>query len=240
MKGLLAKKLAMTQLFGEGDQVAGVTVLEAGPCFVTQIKTFESDGYNAIQLGFGAVRDERVRKDLTKAQRGHLGMLKTDEKHKTRRQVPGVPAVRHLREIRVADPEQYTLGQKLLADVFAVGEVIEAESTSKGKGFAGAVKRYHFKGGKKSHGASDRVRAPGSSGATTTPGRVLKGMRRAGHLGVDVVTQPGLKVMLVDTERNLIAVRGSIPGGKNALVILREPKPRGGKKKQTADRSRGR
>src|SRR5512139_1220359 len=108
MKGLLAKKLAMTQLFGEGDQIAGVTVLEAGPCFVTQIKTVETDGYNAIQLGFGAVRDERLRKDLTKAQRGHLGMLKTDAKHPQRKPaMADVPAVRHLREIRVPDPSQY-------------------------------------------------------------------------------------------------------------------------------------
>lgn len=233
MKGLIAKKLAMTQLFGAGDQIAGVTVLEAGPCYVTQIKTVETDGYNAIQLGFGAVRDERVRKDLTKAQRGHLGMLKTDEKHKTRKPaLEGVPAVKHLREIRVEDPGSYKLGQKLSADVFAVGEIVEAESVSKGKGFAGAVKRWHFQGGKKTHGASDRVRAVGSSGATTTPGRVLKGKRRAGRMGTDVVTQPSLKVMLVDTERNLIAVRGSVPGGSNALVILREPKNAAAKNKK--------
>lgn len=230
MKGLIAKKLAMTQIFGAGDQIAGVTVLEAGPCYVTQIKTVETDGYNAIQLGFGAVREERLRKDLSKAERGHLGLLKTDEKHKKRKTLQSVPAVRHLREIRVEDPGKYTLGQKLGADVFAVGDIIEAESTSKGKGFAGAVKRYHFQGGKKTHGASDRVRAVGSSGATTTPGRVLKGKRRAGHMGMDIVTQPSLKVMLVDTERNLIAVRGSVPGGTNTLVILREPKKAGKKK----------
>lgn len=232
MKGLIAKKLAMTQIFGAGDQIAGVTVLEAGPCYVTQIKTVKTDGYNAIQLGFGAVRAERLRKDLTKAERGHLGMLKTDEKHASRKPaLEGVPALRHLREIRVEDPGKYTLGQKLVADLFAVGDIIEAESVSKGKGFAGAVKRYHFQGGKKTHGASDRLRAPGSSGATTTPGRVLKGKRRAGHMGMDVVTQRSLKVMLVDTERNLIAVRGSVPGGTNALVILREPKQTGKKKK---------
>jgi len=230
MKGLIAKKLAMTQIFGAGDQIAGVTVLEAGPCYVTQIKTVETDGYNAIQLGFGAVREERQRKDLSKAERGHLGLLKTDEKHKKRKASQGVPAVRHLREIRVEDPGRYTLGQKIGADLFAVGDIVEAESTSKGKGFAGAVKRYHFQGGKKTHGASDRVRAVGSSGATTTPGRVLKGKRRAGHMGMDIVTQPSLKVMLVDTERNLIAVRGSVPGGTNTLVLLREPKKAGKKK----------
>ncbi|MEP7199375.1 MAG: 50S ribosomal protein L3 [Chloroflexota bacterium] len=225
MKGLLAKKLAMTQLFDENGEVAGVTVLEAGPCFVTQVKTKAHDGYEAIQVGFGAIKDERVRKTLPKAARGHLGMLKTDEKHPQRKAaIDGMPPVRHLREIRVENAAQYTLGQKLLADVFAVGDVIEAESVSKGKGFAGAMKRHHFKGGKATHGQSDRQRSPGSSGATTTPGRVLKGLRRAGHMGTDVVTQPSLKVVMVDAERNLIAVRGSVPGGSNALVILREMK----------------
>ncbi len=224
MKGLIAKKLAMTQLFSESGEISGVTVLEAGPCYVTQVKTKDQDGYEAIQLGFGSIKDERVRKTLPKPMRGHLGMLKTDEKHKKRKKIDGMPPVRYLREIRVDDASQYSLGQKLLADVFAVGDVIEAEGISKGKGFAGVVKRYHFKGGIATHGQSDRTRAPGSSGATTTPGRVLKGMRRAGHMGTDVVTQPSLKVVMVDPERNLIAVRGSVPGGTNSLVILREMK----------------
>jgi large subunit ribosomal protein L3 len=225
MKGLIAKKLAMTQLFSDTGESSGVTVLEAGPCFVTQVKTKETDGYEAIQLGFGAIKEERVRKTLTKAARGHLGMLKTDDKHKRRKEaVDGLPPVRHLREIRVNNASEYKVGQKLLANVFAVGDVIEAESISKGKGFAGAMKRHHFHGGKATHGQSDRQRSPGSSGATTTPGRVLKGMRRAGHMGTDVVTQPSLKVVMVDAERNLIAVRGSVPGGSNTVVILREMK----------------
>ncbi len=226
MKGLLAKKLAMTQLFSEnGAELAGVTVLEAGPCYVTQVKTKAKDGYEAIQIGFGAVREERVRKTLPKAARGHLGMLKSDDKHPKRKPaIEGMPAVRNLREIRVDDASQYSIGQKLGADVFVVGEVIQATGISKGKGFAGVIKRYHFRGGPKTHGQSDRQRAPGSSGATTTPGRVLKGLRRAGHMGMDRVTQPSLRVVMVDAERNLIAVRGSVPGGSNALVILREMK----------------
>lgn len=225
MKGLIARKLAMTQLFSaDGGELAGVTVLEAGPCYVTQVKTKEKDGYEAIQLGFGAVKEERVRKTLNRAMRGHLGMLKSDEKHQTRKDGNGLPAVRHFREIRVDDASQYAVGQKLSADVFAVGDMVQATGISKGKGFAGAVKRHHFRGGPKTHGQSDRLRAPGSSGATTTPGRVVKGTRRAGHMGVERVTQPSLKVMMVDPERNLIAVRGSVPGGTNSLVILRAMK----------------
>ncbi len=233
MKGLIAKKLAMTQLFDESGEVSGVTVLEAGPCYVTQVKTKDKDGYEAIQLGFGAVPPEHQRKSLSRAARGHLGLLKTDEKHKDRKvAAEGMPAVRHLREVRVSDASKYSVGQKLRADVFAVGEVIEAESVSKGKGFAGAMKRHHFHGGKATHGQSDRQRSPGSSGATTTPGRVLKGTRRAGHMGSDVVTQPSLKVVMVDPERNLIAVRGSVPGGSNALVMLRDMKKTDRKQKK--------
>jgi len=232
MKGLIAKKLGMTQVFNESGVVSGVTVLEAGPCYVTQVKTRAKDGYEAIQLGFGPIKTERVNKTLPRAARGHLGMLKTDEKHKSRRrEIEGLPPVRHLREIRVPNAADYSVGQKLLADVFKVGDVIEIESVSKGKGFAGSMKRHNFKGGKATHGQSDRQRSPGSSGATTTPGRVLKGTRRAGHMGVDVVTQPSLKVIVVDSERNLIAVRGSVPGGYRAIVILREMKSTGKKKK---------
>lgn len=226
MRGLLAKKLGMTQLFNEnGAELAGVTVLEAGPCYVTQVKTKDTDGYDAIQIGFGAVREERTRKTLSKAARGHLGMLRSDDKHPHRKPaIEGLPAVRYLREIRVPDASQYSVGQKLDAGVFAVGDVIQATGISKGKGFAGAVKRYHFRGGPKTHGQSDRNRAPGSSGATTTPGRLNKGLRRAGHMGTDRVTQPSLRVVMVDSERNLIAVRGSVPGGANGLVMLSEMK----------------
>ena|SRR5437762_2248907 len=233
MKGLVAKKLGMTQLFNEsGAELAGVTVLEAGPCYVVQVKTDKSDGYHAIQIGFGAMREERARRTLSKPARGHLGMLKTDAKHPARKSaIEGMPAVRHLREIRVDDASEYTVGQKLGADLFAVGDVIQATAISKGKGFAGAVKRYHFRGGPKTHGQSDRNRAPGSSGATTTPGRLMKGLRRAGHMGMDRVTQPSLRVVMVDAERNLIAVRGSVPGGANSLVVLSEMKKTARQKK---------
>jgi large subunit ribosomal protein L3 len=225
MKGLLAKKLGMTQLFSEAGQVSPVTVLEAGPCYVTQVKTTETDGYDAIQIGFGEIEEKLVRQKLTRAERGHFGFLKIDEKHPERKVAPqGLPALRHLREIRTPDAKSYTVGQKLLADTFAVGDVIEIEGVSKGKGFAGAIKRHHFHGGKKTHGQSNRQRSPGSSGATTTPGRVLKGMRRAGHMGSVVITQPTVKVVMVDAERNLIAVKGSVPGGSHGLVILRTMK----------------
>ena len=169
---------------------------------------------------------------MNRAARGHLGLLKTDAKHPSRKPtVEGMPAVRHLREVRVDDASQYSVGQKLGADLFAVGDVIQATSISKGKGFAGAVKRYHFRGGPKTHGQSDRNRAPGSSGATTTPGRLMKGLRRAGHMGVERVTQPSLRVVMVDSERNLIAVRGSVPGGMNSLVMLSEMKKSARQKK---------
>lgn len=231
MRGLIAKKLGMTGLFSEGGgELAGVTVLEAGPCFVTQVKTKDSDGYEAIQLGFGAIAAERVRKTLSQGARGHLGLLKSDEKHPTRKASADIPPVRYLREVRVDNAAQYAVGQKLMADVFAVGDVIEVEGISKGKGFAGVIKRHHFRGGPKTHGQSDRNRAPGSSGATTTPGRVMKGMRRAGRMGDETVTQPSLKVVMVDVERNLIAVRGSVPGAANGVVLLRDMKPSGKKK----------
>jgi len=225
MKGLLAKKLGMTQLFSDAGQVAPVTVLEAGPCYVTQVKTKETDGYDAIQLGFGEIEEKRARKHMTRAERGHLGFLKADEKHPKRKTAPqGLPSLRHLREIRTPEAKSYTVGQKLAADTFAVGDVIEIEGISKGKGFAGAMKRHHFHGGKATHGQSNRQRSPGSSGSTTTPGRVMKGMRRAGHMGSAVITQPTVKIVMVDTERNLIAVKGSVPGSSKGLVVLRTMK----------------
>lgn len=225
MKGLLARKVGMTQLFSQGGEVSTVTVLEAGPCWVTQVKTKESDGYDAIQVGFGVMEEKRIRKHLNKAERGHLGLLRTDEKHPKRKAaVEGLPALEHLRELRVPDAKSFSVGQKLTADTFAVGEIVEIEGISKGKGFAGAIKRHHFHGGKKTHGQSNRQRSPGSSGATTTPGRVLKGMRRAGHMGDVIVTQPSLKVIMVDAERNLLAVRGSVPGSNKGMVIVRSMK----------------
>jgi large subunit ribosomal protein L3 len=217
-EGLLGIKRGTTQIFEENGQVVGVTVIEAGPCFVTQIKTPQNDGYSAIQLGFGEVQPKKLNRPL----KGTLGLLASDGK-KTRRVLhKPVPPLRHLHEIRTAELDKYQLGQKLNVAMFAVGERVDVTGTSKGKGTAGVVKRHHFSGGSKTHGQSDRWRRPGASGATTSPGRVLKGTRRAGHLGAVRRTVSGLKVVLVDPERNLLAVAGSVPGAKDRLVVVKK------------------
>ncbi|HSG43403.1 MAG TPA: 50S ribosomal protein L3 [Anaerolineales bacterium] len=203
MKGLIGKKIGMTQIFDEQGVAQPVTIIEAGPCFVTQIRNPEKDGYTAVQLGFGEVHPKR----LTGGELGHLN--KKD-----------LPPMRFLREFR--SKETATVGDKLTVDVFAVGERVDVIGTSKGKGFAGAVKRHHFAGGQKTHGQSDRHRAPGSRGAGTTPGRVYKGARSAGRMGNERVTVQALKIVLVDAERNLLGVRGAVPGGKGGLVIIKE------------------
>ncbi len=210
MKGILGRKLGMTQLLTEGGEVVPVTIIEAGPCFVTQIKTRENDGYSAIQLGFQEARPRR----LSKGESGHL------KRH-------GLPALRVLREFRVKSAEDYAVGQKLQADVFATGERVDVAGTSKGKGFQGGVRRHGFKGGPKTHGQSDRQRAPGSIGSGTTPGRVYKGTRMAGHMGNRNVTSSNLIVVLVDPERNLLAVRGAVPGAKGGLVVVTEARKQG-------------
>ncbi len=200
-EGLLGRKRGMTQIFNEKGEVIPVTVLEVGPCFVTQIKNKDKDGYTAVQLGF-----EESRR-LSKAERGHLKQL---------------PPLQHLQEVRTGDIDKYTLGQKIDVGLFATGELVDVTGTSKGKGTAGVVKRHHFHGGPVTHGQSDRLRRPGASSATTTPGRVLKGTRRAGHLGAVQVTSSNLEVILVDPERNLLAVRGAVPGAKNGLVFVKK------------------
>ena len=203
LKGLIGKKIGMTQIFDEQGVAQPVTIIEAGPCFVTQIRNPEKDGYTAIQLGFGEVHPKR----LTGGELGHLN--KKD-----------LPPMRFLREFRSKEPT--TVGDKLTVEVFAVGERVDVIGISKGKGFAGTVKRHHFAGGPKTHGQSDRHRAPGSRGAGTTPGRVYKGARSAGRMGNDRVTVQALKVVLVDAERNLLGVKGAIPGGKGGLVMIKE------------------
>jgi large subunit ribosomal protein L3 len=191
----------MAQIFTEKGQVVPVTVLEVGPCYVTQVRTTEKDGYTAVQIGF-----EETRR-LKKAERGHLKNL---------------PSLKHLREVRTAQVERYKVGERINADLFAVGELVDVTGISKGKGTAGVVKRHHFRGGPKTHGQSDRLRRPGASGATTTPGRVLPGTRRAGRMGAERVTVSNLRVMQVDPERNLVVVRGAIPGAKNGLVFVKK------------------
>ena len=207
MKGILGKKVGMTQVFRERGEAIPVTVIEAGPCFVAQIKTVEQDGYAAVQLGFEETKPTR----LTQPQLKHL-------------QKSNLPALRHLRELRVTDDElaAYEEGQTLTVDIFEEGELVDVTGTSKGRGFAGVVKRYGFGGGPKTHGQSDRQRAPGSVGACTTPGRVFKGKRMPGRMGGERVTTQGLKVVLVDPERNLLAIRGAVPGSKNGLLLIRE------------------
>jgi large subunit ribosomal protein L3 len=206
LKGLIGKKIGMTQIFDENGAAVPVTVIEAGPCYVTQVRTVEGDGYTAVQLGYNEVKPKR----LTNGQKGHLS-----------RNNLNLPPLKFLREFRVKSPD-VTEGDKLSVDVFTVGEFVDVVGTSKGKGFAGAVKRYHFRGGPKTHGQSDRHRAPGSRGAGTTPGRVYKGARGPGHMGDERVTAQNLKVVLLDEERNLIGVRGSVPGPKGGLVLVKE------------------
>jgi len=202
LKGLIGKKIGMTQIFDEQGVAQPVTIIEAGPCFVTQVRNPEKDGYTAIQLGFGEVHPKRLTG-------GELGHLNTKD----------LPPMRFLREFR--SKEEANVGDKVTVEVFAVGERVDVVGTSKGKGFAGTVKRHHFKGGPKTHGQSDRHRAPGSRGAGTTPGRVYKGARSAGHMGSDRVTIQALKIVLVDTERNLLGIKGAVPGGKGGLVLIK-------------------
>ena len=204
LKGLIGKKIGMTQIFDDEGVAIPVTVIEAGPCYVTQVRLPERDGYSAVQLGFIEVKPKR----LTGGQMGHLKRN-------------SLPPLRILREFRVKDSD-VNEGDKVTVESFAVGEHVDVIGTSKGKGFQGAVKRYHFKGGPKTHGQSDRLRAPGSRGSGTTPGRVYKGARGPGHMGDDRVTAQGLRVVLVDAERNLIAVRGPVPGAKGGLVLIKE------------------
>jgi len=208
MPAILAKKLGMTQVFQEDGSVARVTVLQAGPCPVTAIRTAERDGYAAVQLAFGEARE----KHLSKPELGHL--KKAD-----------APPMRTLAEFRdeqvsVGDGEELTLGRLVTVDSFEVGTRVKIAGTSKGKGFQGTIKRHNFSSGPKSHG-SHNVRAPGSIGASATPARVLKGIRGPGQMGSKRVTQRGLEVVRVDAQENLLLVRGSVPGPTGAVVEVR-------------------
>ncbi len=205
MRGLLGKKVGMTQVIQENGDVVPVTVIEAGPCYVTQIRTPEKDGYRAVQLGFGDVKD----KHLTKGEKGHLQRAST-------------PNLKYLREFRIREDEQYEVGQKVLVDIFEPGDRVDVIGKSKGRGFTGVVKRYGFAGGPHTHGQSDRERAPGSIGACAYPGRVWKGKRMPGRMGGKRVTVSNLDVVVVDPARNLLAVRGSVPGPNGGLVMIRE------------------
>ena len=201
IEGLLGKKLGMTQIFDETGRAMPVTVLEVGPCPITQIKIKERDGYEALQLGFGHS------KRLNSPERGHRRPSGADS--------------RYLREVRASDVDEFLIGQVLDCTLFKEGELVDVTGISKGRGFAGVMKRHGFGGGPKTHGQSDRARAPGSIGASATPGRVLKGMRMAGQMGNERITTQNLRVAKVDAQRNLVLVRGSVPGSKGGLVMVR-------------------
>jgi len=204
VKGILGRKVGMTQIIRDDGIVMPVTVVEAGPCYVTQVRTPERDGYRAVQLGFG----EAKAKHLTQGQMGHLAKS-------------GAPQLRNLRELRIREDETYELGAKVLVDIFEAGERVDVVARSKGRGFAGVVKRYGFAGGPRTHGQSDRERAPGSIGACATPGKVWKGQKMPGQMGNKRVTVQNLEVVLVDPDRNLLAVCGSVPGPKGGLVLVK-------------------
>jgi large subunit ribosomal protein L3 len=212
MKGIIGRKVGMTQIFDENGQVIPVTVIEAGPCYVTQVRSKENDGYTAVQLGFDELpKRKNGQSRLTKPKQGHL-----------QRSGLSLPDLRVLREFRVKDIDVEE-GQKLtVADAFGVGDVVDVVGTSKGRGFAGTIKRHNFNRGPKTHGQSDRERSPGSIGATSTPGRVFKGMRMAGRMGGERVTIQNLEVVAVDADQNMLAVRGSVPGAKGGILLIKQ------------------
>jgi large subunit ribosomal protein L3 len=200
IQGLIGRKVGMTQLFQDDGEVV-VTAIEAGPCFVVQVKTEAKDGYNAVQLAFGEA------KFLNSPKKGHL---------------KEIGQFKHLREFSIDDIKSVQVGQKIDADMFKPGDLLDVTGISKGKGFAGVVKRHHFAGGPKTHGQSDRHRAPGSIGATTSPGRVFKGTRMAGHMGDRRVTERNVKVLNVDLARNLLLVKGAVPGARKGLLLIKK------------------
>lgn len=214
INGILGKKVGMTQVFAPTGEVIPVTVVEAGPCVVTQVKTKDTDGYDAVQIGF------QESKHLSKPERGHL-------EQQGRREQTKLPMMRRLHELRTARATEHKVGEKVDASVFKAGDFVDVVGVSKGKGFAGVVKRYHFAGGPKTHGQSDRLRAPGAIGSGTTPGRILKGKRMAGRMGNDQVTVQNLQIVEADASRNLILIRGSVPGGVNGLVLIKKALKKG-------------
>jgi large subunit ribosomal protein L3 len=204
VKGILGTKLGMTQVFDESNRIVPVTVVQAGPNVVTQVRTQDTDGYVAVQLAFGAIDPRKVNKPET----GHFSKA-------------GVTPRRYLAELRTTDAGQYEVGQEITADVFEAGTVIDATGTSKGKGYAGVMKRHGFKGLSASHGTQRKHRSPGSIGGCATPGRVFKGLRMAGRMGHEKVTTQNLTVHRVDADSGLILIKGAVPGPKGGLVFLK-------------------
>jgi large subunit ribosomal protein L3 len=201
--GILGRKLGMTQVFREDGTSAPVTVIEAGPCTVVQVKTEDNDGYPAVQLGFG------TRKRVNSPLKGHM---------------KGLGQFRCLREFRVDDIGEWEVGKKVGCELFQQGDLVDVSGASKGHGFTGVMKRHGFHGGKRTHGQSDRARAPGSIGAGTDPGRVIKGLKMAGHMGTGQATVKNLRVLQSDPARNILMVEGSVPGNKDALLRVRRCK----------------
>ena len=201
LEGIIGRKLGMTQIYRDNGKIEAVTAVEAGPCSVTQVKTAAKEGYEAVQVGFGET------KRLKSAEKGHL---------------KGLAPYKHLREFRVESVGELKVGDKIDVNVFKPGDVVDVIGVSKGKGFAGVVKRHHFKGGPKTHGQSDRERHPGAIGSTTTPGHIKKGLRMAGHMGAERVTAQRLEIMKVDAARNLLLVKGAVPGSENGLVVIKK------------------
>jgi len=206
IQALLGRKLGMTRLFDENGVVTASTLVEAGPCFVTQLRTPDVDGYTAVQLGFGETRRQ------TKPEKGHLKKAGLPER----------TGLAQLREVPADSLEDLELGARIDASMFAQGEIVDVIGTSKGKGFAGVMKRHNFHGGPKTHGQSDRWRHSGSVGSGTTPGRTFKGMRMGGRLGNARITVKNLRILSVDPERNLVALRGAIPGPNGGLIMIRK------------------
>ncbi|HCF64753.1 MAG: 50S ribosomal protein L3 [Clostridia bacterium] len=202
-KGLIGKKIGMTQIFNEEGKVIPVTVIEAGPCVVSQVKTEETDGYNSIQLGFGAIKESKV----NKPERGHFTKA-------------NIAPARYLREFRVDSIEDVKVGDELKADIFMAGDKIDIQGTSKGKGFQGVIKRHGQHRGPMGHGSMYH-RRPGSMGSTSTPGRVFKGKKLPGHMGAETVTIQNLEVIKVDLDKNIILVKGSVPGAKGSILKIK-------------------
>jgi len=204
MKGLLGEKLGMTQVWDENNRVVPVTVVKAGPCIVTQVKNPEQDGYSSVQIAFGAIDPRKVNKPAS----GHFAKA-------------GVTPRRHLVELRTDDASEYSVGQELAVDTFEAGQTIDVVGTTKGKGYAGVMKRHGFSGVSASHGAHRNHRKPGSIGGCATPGRVFKGMRMAGRMGTNRQTTQNLTIHAVDAENGIILIKGAVPGPKGGLVLVR-------------------
>lgn len=205
MMGVVGRKIGMTQLFSETGELVPLTVIESGPCYVLQIKTAEHDGYEAIQLGFDPIKPQRANKPLL----GHCGKAQA-------------PPVRIIKEVRVDNVNDFVVGQRVGVEIFKKGDLVTVTGRSKGKGFQGGVRRHHFRGGPTSHGQSDRTRAPGSIGASSYPSRVWKNQKMAGRMGGESVTTRNLRVWGIDSERNLLIVKGAVPGCTSGYLLIRK------------------